>query len=68
MYKKSLILLNTEAKQNFAKHSALSVETKDKVDRLKVLRNISTLVGYMIDTYRKSLFQKVQLRPVPVTV
>ena len=44
------ILLNKETEWNFVTHSDLSVETKDKVDRFKVLRDILALIGHMIDT------------------
>ena len=53
--KNLLIIFNTDAKQSFATtHSNFSVEIKDKVDRLKVLRDICTLIGYMIDTLGKT--------------
>ena len=62
-----------EAKRNFATHSDFSVEIKDEVDRLKVLRDIWTLIGYMIEIYRilhhlsvKSMLKKFKLKPVPV--
>ena len=53
---------NTEAKRNFATHFDLSVKIKDKVYTSKVLRHIWTLIGYMIDTIRKTapdVYQKV---------
>ena len=49
-------------KRNFAKHSVLTVEIKDKVDRLKVPRDISTLIVYIIDNFRNTtsgVYQKL---------
>ena len=43
--------LDKEAKRKFATHSDLSVEIKDNIDRLELLRDISILIRYMIDTF-----------------
>ena len=40
-----------QAERNFATHSDLSVEIQDKIDRLKGVRNVLTLIGCMIDTF-----------------
>ena len=55
--------MTTEAKGYFAKHSDLSVQIQDKVDRLKALRDNWNSIGYMIDTFRSTtpdIYQKVQ--------
>ena len=64
----------TEAKRNFATDSDVSVEIKI-MNKSKALRDMRTLIGYMTDNFRNNtpvvyqkLFQKVQLRPVTVTV
>ena len=52
----------------------MSVKIKDQVDRLKVLIDISTLMGYIIDTFRKptpsayKVFQKVDMIQEPATM
>ena len=46
---------DTEVKQNFAAHSDLTVhQIKDIIHRLKALRDIWDLIGYVIDSFRKS--------------
>ena len=67
-------MFNSEAKQNYAKKSDFSWNER-KFERLKLLNNIWVLIGCMFDTFKKitpfvkeNLFQKIQLRPVPVTV
>ena len=60
--------------RNFAKHSDLSNEIKDL--RIKEgFRIKETLIGYLIDTFRKTkahlnqkVVQKVELRQVPITL
>ena len=47
-------LIYSEAKGNFATHSDFSVNIKDKIDRLNVLRDNPTLMGYMLDTFRET--------------
>ena len=50
----SITKLNTEAKRNFAKLFDFLVELEDNVYKSKVLRDISTLIAYMIDTFRNT--------------
>ena len=47
-------IIHTETKRNFGANSVLSVEVKDKVNRLKAQTNILTLIGYMIDKLRNT--------------
>ena len=56
------IRIDTKAKLNFATHSDLPAGMEDQNNRLKVPKDISALIGYMIDTFRNNTpdgYQKV---------
>ena len=60
-----ICIKNTEARRNFTTHSDLSVKIKDKSSTSKVLRDIWTLSGYMIDTFKNTAPDVVYQKVVP---